>query len=308
MDVASVLLQLPLEIRLQIWSLLVTPTDPLVMRSLFIRAYYHSIFMSQQSKGICTSILRTCKQIAQETLPILYGLPEWRAACRLEPLASQIGIANFSLIKHICVDVDDLPSIVGSLLLDLQERDPGYQTGTSSSVELKLELESRALLENMISSRPLYPQSQPLPVGMVPSMQRRLRFVNLEIVQVEGYQTMALTNRGSRKVRLEGLRLCKFAREILAYHPRLAVMVQQDPAGNGGSDAVDLGMGRVRWRFLRHQEYKAVNEHPVDLAALEELLRAMVEIDEEDAMARHRDHNGVYQQYPYLPVAGARVV
>lgn len=320
MDTASPLLQLPLEIRLHIWSLLLTPDDPLVMRSFFIRAYYRSIFMTQQPKSICTSVLRVCKQIAYEALPILYGLPEWRAACRFEALASQVSITNFSFIKHMYVDVDDLPSIVGSLLLDMQESDPDHRMGTSSSVELKLELESRALLENMISSSPSSSQLQALPAGMVSPwapMQRRLKFTNLEVLQVDGYQTMALTSRGSRKARLEGLRLCKFAKEILAYHPSLASLVQQDSVGSGGSDAIDVGMGRVRWRFLRHQRCKTVNEHMVDVAALEEMLRAMVEMDEMDALARHRGHNfpiwgqgGTFQQYPYLhlPFVGARVL
>src|SRR6185312_6385425 len=93
------LLSLPLEIRLQIWSLLLTPADPLIMRSLFIRTHYHSVFMTQQPKHLCTSILRVCKQISGESLPILYSQPEWRAACRFEALASQISIANFSFIK-----------------------------------------------------------------------------------------------------------------------------------------------------------------------------------------------------------------
>lgn len=320
MDTASSLLQLPLETRLHIWALLLTPVDPLVIRCLFIRAHYRSIFMTQQPKAICTTVLRVCKQITHEALPVLYGRPEWRAACRVEALASQISIANFSLIKHMCVDVDDLPSIVGSLLLDMQESDPDHRMGTSSSVELKLELESRALLENMISSSPSSPQPQALPAGMVSPwtpMQRRLKFANLEVLQVEGYQAMALTSRGSRKARLEGLRLCKFAKEILAYHPSLASLVQQDTVGNGGSDAVDMGMARVRWRFLRHQRSKAVNEHVVDVVALEEMLRAMVEIDERDALARDRGHDfpvwgqgGTFQQYPYLhpPLLGARVL
>jgi len=276
--------------------------------------------MTQQPKAICTTVLRVCKQITHEVLPILYGRPEWRAACRVEALASQISIANFGLIKHMCVDVDDLPSIVGSLLLDMQEADPDHRMGTSSSVELKLELESRALLENMISSSPSSSQPQALPAGMISPwtpMQRRLKFANLEVLQVEGYQAMALTSRGSRKARLEGLRLCKFAKEILAYHPSLASLVQQDTVGNGGSDAIDMGMGRVRWRFLRHQRCKAVNEHVVDVVALEEMLRAMVEIDEKDAQVRHKGHDfpiwgqgGPFQQYPYLhpPLVGARVL
>ncbi len=316
---ASPLLSLPLEIRLQIWSLLLTPVDPLVIKSLFIRTYYRSKFMTQHPKQLCTTVLRVCKQITDEALPILYGLPEWRAGCRFEALASQVSINNFSFIKHMCVDADDLPSIVGSLLLDMQESNPDHRTGTSSNVELKLELESRELLENMISSSSSSSQAQALPAGIVsPSLpiQRRLKFANLEVLQVEGYQAMALTSRGSRKSRLEGLRLCKFAKEILAYHPSLAVLVQQDSVGNGGSDAVDMGMGRVRWRFLRYKGCKAENEHVVDLNVLEETLRAMVVIDEEDAIARHQESSfpiwgqgGSFQQYPYLhlPFVGARV-
>ena len=276
--------------------------------------------MSQQAKQLCTSILRVSKQITTETLPILYSQPEWRAACCVEALASQISIGNFSFIRHMCVDFDDLPTIVGSLLLDMQEADPEHHIGTSSSIELKLELESRALLENMISFSSPSSQPQALPAGTVlpgMPMQRRLKFANLEILEVEGYETMALTSRGSRKARLEGLRLCKFAKEILLYHPSLAVLVQQDSVGHGRSDAVDMSMGRVRWRFLRHEGGKAANEHAVDLDTLEERLRMMVDMDEEIALASQRGHgasnwthDGRFQQYPFLhlPLVGAQVL
>lgn len=275
--------------------------------------------MTQHPKHLCTPVLRVCKQTTSETLPILYGGPEWRAGCRFEALASQISISNFSLIKHMCVDADDLPSIVGSLLLDVQERDPGYRVGTFLAVEQKLELESRALLENTILSDASAPTKPSAGMAVPWTSMQRLKFANLEVLQVEGYQTMALSSRGNRKSRLEGLRLCKFAKEILAYHPSLAVLVQQDPSGNGGSDAVDMGMGRVRWRFLRHEGCKAANEHVADLSALEKALKAMVEIDEEGALGRQQQQQhtvpawgqgGTFQQYPYLhlPFVGARPV
>lgn len=311
----SPLLSLPLEIRRQIWTFVLTPSQPLTMRSLFIRAHYRSIFMTQQPKQINTSILRVCRSITAECLPILYSLPHWRSACRFESLASQVGIENFGHITRMSVDVDDLPSIVGSLLLDMQERN-GEQDllgdQCRSSIELKLELESRALLENMISSGPVTWQANAPPAGTIspwPPTQRRLKFLNLELLEVEGYQTIALTNRGNRKSRLEGLRLCRFARDILAYHPTLCVLVQAEKLGYGSSDAVDMTMGRVRWRFLRNELGKVSHEHVVDLEGLEALLRALIEMDDEDERVRRRKtlagwmENGRFQQYPYLSTA-----
>lgn len=302
-------LALPAEIRLQIWTLLLTPPTPLVMRCLFIRDHYRSVFMTQQPKNFTIAILRLCKQTTAEVLPILYGQPLWRAACRSEALASQVGISNFGLIKRICVDIDDLPTIVGSLVLDMQENEHSPQLLKGMpTVELKLEMESRALMENMM----LDATSSEMLTPAAAISQRRLRFANLEVLEVEGYQTVALSQKGSRRSRLEGLRLCNFARQILSYHPTLDVLVQQAKVGNGGSDAVDLTMGRVRWRFLRtagtSPPAKSINEYNVDLDELEDLLRVLVELHEEGAASRRSEReklpgwmeDGSFRQYPYL--------
>ena len=301
------LLELPLEIRRQIWLLLLTPPVELMMRSLFIRDNYRNIFMTQQLKGINVQLLRACKQIASEGLPLLYAQPVWGAACRLEALASQIGISNFCFIKRLCVDADDLSSIVGSLILDMQENESGSRALIASpGVELKLELESRALMESMMFGD-AYEHSSPRHA----ISQRRLRFANLEVLEVDGYQMMALSSRGNRRARQEALRLCNFARQILCYHPTLSLLLQRDTEGSSGSDAVDLTMGRVHWRFLRATgagcPSRSFDEHEVDLNGLEDMFRALIDIDEEDDTTWQRERGRLanwtdsgFRQYPYL--------
>lgn len=303
------LLHLPLEIRLQIWALLLQPPDRLVMKSLFIRRNYRNVFMSQQAKNLTLSLLRLCKQVTVEALPILYAQPTWLASCRMESLASQIGTSNFGLIRRLCVDADDLSTIIGSLILDMSEQEPTTNALISSpSVELSLELESRALMENMMlegSSDQLFMRTDLV-------SQRRLRFSNLDVLEVEGYQAMALTSLGNRKSRREGLRLCNFARQILRYHPTLDVIAEQGPTNFGGSDAMDYTMARVKWRFLRVNgtgaPRKNATEHWLDINALENMLKALIDIDEEDAAVKQTERkrlagfleDGTFSQYPYL--------
>ena len=258
----SHLLALPTEIRLQIWTYLLSPPQQLIMRSLFIRAYYRTVFMSQQSKGLECQLLRVCKDVAGEILPILYGIPHWRAQCRFENLAGQISIANFCLIKRMSVDVDDLPGIADSLLLDLKEED--------------------------------------VPISPWPPVRRRLRFVNLEVLQVDGYQCIALTSKGNSASRLEGLRLCKLAGNIISYHPSLSVLAQTNQAGTGGSDAIDVYMERVKWKFLRDVKQITPDEHVVDLSDLETLLQALMDNEGNLSHRANWSEKGQYQQYPYL--------
>lgn len=303
------LLALPVEIRLEIWMILLQPPDLLVMKSLFIRRNYRNVFMSQQAKKLTLSLLRVCKQITAEALPVLYAQPTWLASCRMESLASQIGTSNFGLIKRLCVDADDMTTIIGSLILDIQEREPSASSLiASSAVELSLELDSRALMENMMLEDP----SDQLLTQTDLVSQRRLKFSSLDILEVEGYQAMALTSRGNRKSRREGLRLCNFARQILRYHPTLDAIVEQAPSSTGGSDALDYTMARVKWRFLRVSGTcapgKTAMEHWLDIDALEEMLRALIDIDEGDSNVKLSESkrvagwlaDGTFLQYPYL--------
>ncbi|KAK5091052.1 hypothetical protein LTR05_001232 [Lithohypha guttulata] len=308
MDLECALLALPLEIRLQIWSLLLAPPAPLIMRSLFIRSGFQNVFMSQQAKRITVTLLLLCKQIAAEALPLLYAQPTWKASCRLEALASQIGTDNFGLIKRISVDADDLASVISSLVLDIQENEPKLRSSlVLAGVGLKTEPGFQGRIDSMIADSP----ASGFDLGASPPRSRRLRFSNLEALEVEAYQTIALTNRGSRRTRKEALRLCDFARQILLYHPVLNQLVQQGGFGRGGSDAIDLEMGRVRWRFLRstgkERPSMTVHEHEVDLDQLEDMLRALIEMDDEDEINRRREKEGVagwteegFRQYPYL--------
>lgn len=230
----------------------------------------------------------------------------------MEALASQIGTSNFGLIRWLCVDADDLTTIIGSLILDISEQEPAANSLISSpTLELSSELESRALMENMMlagSSDQLFTRNDLI-------SQRRLRFSNLDILEVDGYQAMALTSRGNRKSRREGLRLCNFARQILRYHPTLAVIAEQAPTSSGGSDALDYSMARVKWRFLRVAgtcaPQKTVTEHWLDIDALEDMLKALIDMDEEDAGVKQTEgkrlagwlEGGRFSQYPYLSSA-----
>lgn len=274
------LLNLPIEVRLQIWTYLITPTYPLVMRSLFLRSNYRNIFMTQQIKQLCISLLPVCRQITSEVLPILYAAPIWRAACRLEALASQIGVKNFALIRKLGVDADDLGNLIESLVLDAKD----------------------ATFPNTANK-----QSNSMVVLPEP---RRLRFAKLEVLEVEGYQSVALTSKGSQKSRKEALTLCSFAKQILSYHPILNVLVQTG-GDMGRSDALDLSMGRVKWRFLRETGTEcprmAANEHKVDLDALHDMLNGIVELDQQDVDNKLREKEALagwtdegFRQYPYL--------
>lgn len=271
--------------------------------------------MTQQIKQICVNLLRVCHKITSEVLPLLYAAPTWKASCRLEALASQIGITNFALIKKLGVDADDLSSVIGSLVLDLQEnnsdqagvsiRDSDFLSG-KVSVDLRREMESRIVMENLFTSAS---DSDTIP-SITPQKQRRLRFANLEVLEVDGYQSIALTSKGSKRSRREAMRLCHFAKQILSYHPVLNMLVQ---AGGdmGRSDALDLSMGRVKWRFLRGTGIGcprvAVTEHKVDLVELSDMLEALVELDEQDSVVKIREKEALagwtldgFRQYPYL--------
>jgi len=270
-------LTLPPEIRHQIYTLLLTPTTPnLTIRDFFIRTNFRNVFMSQQPKQICLSVLLVCKQITYEALPVLYGLPLWRCGCRLEGLASQIGWANFGLIRRMGCDADDLGFVVGSLGEDDRDLVGGNGHGGLGDGG---GLEEKA----------------------------RLRFTGLEMLQVDGYQTMSLTSVGDMKARVEGLNLCRMVQSILDKHPSLALLAQGEKStGHGGGDAWDFTTGRVKWRLLRYERDLVHGEHIVDLPGMIELFQTLIEHDEKEDAKKNSlltrwTSTGVFQQYPYLP-------
>lgn len=238
----SPFLALPYELRTEIYQHLLTPITTLTLRCLFIRKDYRNVFMTQQPKDICTALLRVCRQITHETLPILYAHPHWRCACRMENLALQIGIPNFALTTHLAIDPDDLPTV--ATCLDIQRH----------------------------GSRAHAPLLPPTTAG--------LRFARLETLEVEGFQAAALdASLGTRRMRVEALRLCELARRILASHPQLTCLLQRGPAGDGGADARDLSWGRVRWRFVTSRAQRREGEHPVDLPVTREALQFCLDED-----------------------------
>lgn len=215
----------------------------------------------------------------------------WRASCRLEQLASQIGVENFGFIRRMEVDSDDLGAVLGGL-----RREVKFQQ------EQEQHRQGNTVLESINLSNP-----------------RFLRFGNLESLSVEGWQKVALTSRGSKGSRIEGRGLCFMAMGVLSVAPRLDVLVQiGDDGGMGGSDARDLSMGRVKWRFLRSmgetrtgtsrdRSGKGIvdggqTEHVVDLVEMIALFDALIEMDEVEERGTQSEswRGGVFRQYPYL--------
>lgn len=206
------LLSLPLELRLQIYDLLLTPYSlppaapipiPLPIGPLFIRAHYKTLFMSQHPQmNFQTTLLRVNRQVAAECLPILYSRTLWRASCRLEQLASQIGHINFGYIKSMEIDPDDLGSLLTSLRRDAEEREVARAAAISAL--------DQSHDDDAATSIPTQP-----PIS------RRLRFTNLDRLHVNGYQTLSPTSRGTKKSRLEARALCFTALSILSVHPTL---------------------------------------------------------------------------------------
>lgn len=300
------LLSIPTEIRLQIWTYLMKPAEQLIVRSLFIRTYYRTVFMSQHSKEFEGQLLRVCKTVTAEVLPLLYGLPHWRASCRIENLASQISIANFCLIRRMTVDVDDLRVVVDSLRLDVLERCNDNQTlGRKIFSGDELVIESRGPEQNMALSNAI--SSISAPAGRVMSRspaQRRVQFANLELLEVEGHQCATFTSRGTLASRFEAHKLYRLAGELLKYHTSLSILVQADKVGTGGSDAVDLYMSRVKWRFLRDIRQITDQETIVDLKTQLGLLDSLIETQQQQETLNTPTSSwirgGEYRQYPYL--------
>lgn len=143
--------------------------------------------------------------------------------------------------------------------------------------------------------------------GMVNAVIKRpskfLRFSKLESLNVDGWQKSALTSRGSKSSRIDGRSLCFIAIGVLAVAPSLNVLVQvSDGNGIGGSDARDLSMGRVKWRFLRSVGEMKGNEHVVELVEMIALFDALIEMDEISERGAESEswRGGVFRLYPYL--------
>lgn len=197
---------------------------------------------------------------------------------------------NFNLVRRMHIDADDLPLVVRSLKQDQRLREMREEVATEAFAEITEE-ERTLFVQRMAHYEQI----------------RRLRFVSLEMLLVEGYQAVAITSVGDQRAREEALNLCKLAREITTGHPSLSILVQRDKRGNGGSDALDLTMGRVRWRFLRYERDILPGEHIVDLEAMIEMIQEIIEHDHKEGVRRKSSlptgwtDTGVFEQYPYLP-------
>lgn len=259
----STLLKLPAEIRSQIFRYLMTCAAGVVIRSLFIREYYRTFFMSQQHVDVCTPLLLVCRQITNEILPILYAGPMFKCFSRVERLCCQVGLVNFGFITQMNIDIDDV-----------------------------------YLLDESLSAR------SDIGGDSDNSFNERLNFHSLEVLEVEAFHSMALRHDGNLGQKREALRLCYQAQRILKRHPWLRVVVQRGPQGNGGSDAIDLGFGRLRWRLLKDDRIKHPDEQIVDLelmvAHLETMLQAADQNAEATSLAVSWTKTGIFRQYPYL--------
>jgi len=113
-------LDLPAEIRLQIYDLLLVDSS-IVVQYLFVRKHFQSAFRSKTLPATFPQILRTCRQVFNEGSPALYGGPQFDcASCILgvERLCAQIGPNNFSHIKRLTLDPADLQTVASSLQTD----------------------------------------------------------------------------------------------------------------------------------------------------------------------------------------------
>src|SRR2546423_225429 len=110
-------LHLPSEIRILVYELLLA--DPsLIVQYLFIRNGFRSMFRNKTPPAISAQIIRTCRQLAREASPFLYGTPRFDCSnCinGIEKLRAQIGPRNFSLIKRLILDSEDLHGVADTL-------------------------------------------------------------------------------------------------------------------------------------------------------------------------------------------------
>lgn len=126
-------------------------------------------------------------------------------------------------------------------------------------------------------------------------------FSNLELLVTEGYQAAALSSYATRRARFEAIRLCKMAQCILDAAPNLAVLVQRSRLSKGKSDAIDMTMGRVRWRFLRKEGAVDSDEAVVDIPAVIAVLENLIMSHEHRGQDEHAMwRTGQFRQYPHL--------
>jgi hypothetical protein len=114
---ASKFLDLPSEIRIQIYELLLADSS-VVVQYLFVRNHFRSMFRNKTPPGLSAQILRACKQTAHEGAPILYGVPKFDCSdCihGVEKLQAQVGPKNFSLIRRMVLDTEDLHGVAQAL-------------------------------------------------------------------------------------------------------------------------------------------------------------------------------------------------
>ena len=101
------LLELPTEIRIKIYELLLLPKPREATRintNWIIKGY------------LSPQILRVSQQIHSECLPILYGnirfeCPSSAGGSGIESLLEEVGARNFAYIKYLIVNWDDMPRI-----------------------------------------------------------------------------------------------------------------------------------------------------------------------------------------------------
>jgi hypothetical protein len=110
-------LDLPSEIRLQIYKLLLADSS-IVVQYLFVRNHFRSMFRNKTPPRLSAQVLRTCQQIAVEGARILHGFPKFDCSnCILgvEKLQAQIGRENFNLIRRMILDAEDLHGVARAL-------------------------------------------------------------------------------------------------------------------------------------------------------------------------------------------------
>ena len=111
------LLELPVEIRMQIYEYLLADSS-IVISSLFIRKLFLQKFMCKHNCGLNPEVLYTCRQINNEASRVLYGSPLFQCATATDGLGrlfSKVGTKNFSYIRRIVCDPRDLADIAEAL-------------------------------------------------------------------------------------------------------------------------------------------------------------------------------------------------
>lgn len=102
---------LPTEVRLQIYE------ELLACPSTIVEYTTKSRFQPMTASPLSPQLLRVCRQIRREGLPILYGTHRFNCAfsdCGVEKLRAQIGLENFGHIKYLIVKWVDMRQLSDS--------------------------------------------------------------------------------------------------------------------------------------------------------------------------------------------------